>query len=566
MTWLVMTLLLFVGFDSWATNSNGDLVVGKVEIVRGSIFSEAETDSTEGTLSILRKSMNSLHINTREHVLSRELLFKEGQSYNPELLEETERNLRELGFLNNIRVTAVDTTENGEVNIRVEARDSWSLKTSLNWTRSASGETRWGFSLSEVNFLGQGVTLGAGVGADENASYYNIWFRKRRLTKAGLVLGLDYAKREDGHYRNIFVSRPFYSLGDKWSVETRAYESLSDVRYYLSNAGPAGIDPQSGSSLYARLPRLETGIHLGTLLRLSKAEEGRIWRLGAGLGISDLQHDLDVQPSWLLSDGRYVDLSFLNEGEQPMARHQGVTVFPYIWINSKGRSWNKARFILQYGPIEDIPMNWSFDLKAGPNGPAVGSTSGFGGSTWKSEFVATKWWQLGPGMFKLQSWGKIQTGSSENSFHQVNVQSGWLATHGAEHSPWITRLTAEAGHGNNLIGDNALLLGLNNSLRTLDFDGMAGDRLLRWNVEQGKAMPWEVLGLFQMGLAAFYSGGVAYWDDEDRSLADSRHEVGFGIRLGPTRAANALISKLDLTWDLDGFKGPVFTAASRGFF
>ena len=96
---------------------------------------------------------------------------------------------------------------------------------------------------------------------------------------------------------------------------------------------------------------------------------------------------------------------------------------------------------------------------------------------------------------------------------------------------------------------------------------MAGDRLARWNVEQGKATDWEVLGLFRLGAAVFYDGGCAWWTDEARSLAeDTRHEAGFGLRIGPTRSSGTQVSRLDVSWALDGSEGPVFTATTRGFF
>ncbi len=540
--------------------------MGEIEIIRNSIFSSAEVDSAVGSLALLRGTMNGLHVNTREYVIRKELLFAEGQPYRPELLEETERNLRELGFLNQIRVTAVDTTAGGLVKVRVEVRDSWSLKTNLTYSRSASGDTRWNVSLSEVNFLGQALTMGVGMGADENSSFHSIWFRKRRLTSVGLEVGIDYSKRADGHHRFFFITRPFYALGDPWSFETRAWDSLADRRFFLSNAGPAGDDPGLEASLYALLPKHQKGLEISSLLRLSPVDQGRVWRLGVGLQIKDVHLEVGRQSSWVLSDGREADLSFLSEPGQPLAREQGTTVFPFIWLRTQGRTWSKARYVLQYGPTEDIPMDWSLSLKTGPNGPAMGSTTGFGGSSWLAEAVATKWMHLGPGLLMVQGFGEGQTGAAGNSYHRFNIQSGWLATLGAEGSPWLTRLVAEVGHGNNLAGDQTLLLGLNRGLRTLDFDGMAGDRLVRWNVEQGKVTPWEVLGLVHLGFAAFYSGGCAWWDGEDRGLQDARHEVGLGLRLGPTRSANALTSKLDLSWALDGSRGPVFTAATRGFF
>jgi hypothetical protein len=95
---------------------------------------------------------------------------------------------------------------------------------------------------------------------------------------------------------------------------------------------------------------------------------------------------------------------------------------------------------------------------------------------------------------------------------------------------------------------------------------MAGDHLARWNLEQGKAMPWDIFGLVRGGFAVFYNGGRARWRDEGRHADGLRHEVGFGLRMGPTRSSNSMTSRLDLTWDVDGSGSPVFTAITRGLF
>jgi hypothetical protein len=72
--------------------------------------------------------------------------------------------------------------------------------------------------------------------------------------------------------------------------------------------------------------------------------------------------------------------------------------------------------------------------------------------------------------------------------------------------------------------------------------------------------------MFRLGAAVFYSGGNAWWRDEDRDLGDARHEVGCGLRLGPTRSRSAQTSRFDMSWALDGSSGPVFTASTRGLF
>ena len=543
-----------------------NLTVGRVEINSRDIFSQEEIESASGALATLRKAMNGIHFNTHPYVLRRELLFAEGDPFDPAALAETERNLRELGYLNNIRVTAIDTTADGKVNILVSTRESWSLQTNLAYARSSDGDTRWTVQISDKNFLGHGATLGAGTGADENSSYWNLWLRKRRVTSLGLMVGIDYAQRKDGHYRNVFISRPFYAQNDSWGTEFSAWDGLTDVRFYLSNAGPAGNDPQWESSLYTKLPAHGKGLQLVFQKRISSGDANRVWRLGAGIRITDQVMDIDSRSQWLLSDGRYADLGFLAEPGQPWAREQGTTVYPFLWLRTLGRSWAKARFILQYGPMEDIPLDFSLNLRTGPSGPSMGSTTGFGGDTWLTELEISRWKRLGPGFGNISGSSAWQVGSGENRYHYFSLNTGWVVRQGNENHPWITRVFAEYAEGENLLGSKALLLGLGRGLRTLAFDGMAGDRLVRWNIEQGKATSWEVLGMFRLGGAIFYDGGCAWWDDEDRSLSDARHEVGCGLRLGPTRSASAQVSRLDISWALDGSAGPVFTATTRGFF
>jgi len=330
---LVLTILILATSTAAQTESeSGSLVVGEIEIDTRDIFSENEVKNTNTGLKFMRRSMNGLHANTRHYVVRRELLFKSGEPFNPARLAETERNLRALGYLNNVRVTAVDTTSDGRVNIRVATRETWTLRTSFSFSIASGDNQRWNLQLSDRNFLGHGVTLGAGLGQDENASYWNMFYRQRRLFGMGLHLGLDYSRRSDGYVRQLSVGKPFYSQGDAWTMAVRFWDNLHDNRYYLSNAGPAGIDPTETNRLYALLPFNDSGVLAGFQWRLSDPDEGRIWRLGGGVRVRRTVFDL-YESEYLLSDGRTEDLSWLAEPGQPFARF-----FHGYRIRSQGRS------------------------------------------------------------------------------------------------------------------------------------------------------------------------------------------------------------------------------------
>ena len=543
-----------------------DLVVGRIQIQSRDIFTREEVHEASALLRAMRRTMNGLHVNTHRWVIRQELLFSEGDPFRPEKLAETERNLRALGYLNEIRVAAIDTTADGRVNVLVSLRESWSLNTAVTYSRASGGNQRWSASLSDRNVLGNGFTLGAGLGSNEIGSFTNLWFRKRRVLGSPFVVGADFYQPTSGYYRGVALSRPFYAQDDAWSMGLLAWDSLSDRRYFLSNASPVGDDPTREASLYAELPMTQTGFGASAQFRLG-GSGGRIWRVGAGARIVHTIHHVGDQPAWLLSDARWADLSFLLEPGQPMTRTQGTMVYPFLLIETLGSRWTKARFVRNYGPVEDLPLAWQVNLKFGPNGKAMGSTVSVEGSSYRAEVDLTRYQPVGGGIFRLLGSGYAQMGSPENRLYRYDLLAGWTQVRGGGDTPWLTRVHAEYGQGESLTPSEAFLLGLDRGIRTLEFDGMAGDRLARWNAEQGRVLPWTPLGLFKSGAAVFYSGGCAWWGDEDRNLGDARHEVGLGLRFGPTRSSGARTTRLDLTWNADDFSGgPVFTTVTRGTF
>ncbi len=564
---LVMTLTAMAK----GAGASGPLVVGEVHIQTRDIFSPDELAEARTPVRWLRRGMNGLHVNTRRYVLRQEILFHEGEDFNPAALAETERNLRSLGFLNEVRVAALDTTPEGRVNILVSARESWTLNTALTYTRASGNNQRWSASLSDGNVLGAGFLLGAGLGSNELGGYTNLRCFKRRPFGSNWQLGAYYDQPSDGHRRGFTVARPFYAQDDRWGLELRFWDYTADSRYFLSNASGVGYDPSREASLSVDLPRSQTGLDAGFRVRLGRGKpanaQSRIWRLGAGLRITDTEHHIDQQPLWVLSDGRVHDLSSLLDSGSPLDRESGLIVYPYLHLETMGRRWIKRRFVNDYGPIEDLTLAWRLVLRIGPNGRAVGSTAGPAGEALRTEAYAARYLPLLGGLAIVQGSGIAQTGARDHRTHRYNVLAGWTLARGAEMEPWLTRVFAEWGQGRRLTPYEVFRLGLDRGIRTLEFDGMAGDRLARWNVEQGKVFPWTPLGLFRSGAAVFYSGGCAWFGDESRDLADARHELGVGMRFGPVRSSHAQTTRIDLTWNARGLgSGPVLTTTTRGTF
>jgi len=534
----------------------GPAPVARVDLRIGDIWSPAEVDSAGGVLGFVRRGMNAVHPRTREGVIRREVLVRPGEPCDPALLAETERNLRALGFLAEVAVAPADTLPDGSVVVEVRAREAWTLKTQFAYARSSTGDQRWSLLLEDRNFAGRGTQATLGAGGDEDRTWRLAAWRSPRLRGSAWQLAVAVADQSDGGALALQVERPFRRQDDPWALKLRLERRDADVRWYLSNAGPAGADPARAASLYAELPSREEEARLTFLRRVAGRDGGRLWRLGPGLELSDN----DYRPpaaGVALSDGRIVDAGALGDDPSTLARESRHVVRPFLALETEGRAWTQGRYLLQYGPVEDVALAPALRLQAGWSARALGA----GREAALVELSATDWSRAPGGFWLVAAEGSAALGAAAQRTAGLDLVAGWLGRGGA----WLGRAFAEAAWADRPGGRDALLLGLGRGLRTLEYDGQAGDRLARWTAEVGRPLPVALLGFWQLGLAAHYAGGAAWWRGEERGLADARHEAGVGLRLGATRAGRAETARVDLTWDLGG-GAPVVTAVTGGLF
>lgn len=540
------------------------LQVGSIQVQLQDIFAYDEVAVARGINRLLRRSMNAAHVTTREWVVRSELLFDTGDPYDPALLAESERNLRAAGFLSHVAVTAIDTTADGRVNVLVTTKESWTLEAGVSFAVASSDDQRWRVTLADENFIGYGFELLAAVGQVPDADYTRLGFRMNRFLHTPLTVDADFDNRSDGYNNGLRITVPFRAADQTWAANFQVQDQDIGVRWYLSNGGPAGTDPAADDRLYAVLPRHWTGVNVGLQRRISPVGRGRVWRLGLGLNVTNLRYDI-TGSSNELSDGRFVDLSFLDEPGEPMDRATGTEVWPYLTVASVGREWVKTCYLLRYGSDEDIPLAPAFRLQLGPSGPQLGSTSGE-----KMRMITTvdirNWDQFGRTFLVQWIDGTAVVGRRDDRYHKIDAMIGSYVRFGPQDRPFTLKTFVEGIHSDRWRGDKIAVLGLDRGLRTLGLDGMAGEKMLRWSTEIGRTTRWELLDLLRTGWGLYYGAGIATWNDETRDLGDVRHEAGVGLRLGFSRSSGSPLARIDLTRDLSGEDGWVVTTVSSGFF
>jgi hypothetical protein len=121
-----------------------------------SVFDTSEMSDGDNLLWLYNFA-NWVHSQTDEDFLASELLFKEGDCLDEELLAESERLLRNLNFIAVALVFPVPQPD-GTVHVVVNTRDEWTLQMSLR-ARFVEGFEFTGVDLQEENLLGRGIEV-----------------------------------------------------------------------------------------------------------------------------------------------------------------------------------------------------------------------------------------------------------------------------------------------------------------------------------------------------------------------------------------------------------------------
>src|SRR6266542_1728506 len=118
----VLGILFSAGIGIAPASGESPPRIRYIRIETENVFQEAES-------AFLPRAADAIHGVTRAEVVRRGLLFAEGDLLEPVKLAETERNLRALGLFRTVSITSQPVGE-GEVDVLVRARDSWTTEVS----------------------------------------------------------------------------------------------------------------------------------------------------------------------------------------------------------------------------------------------------------------------------------------------------------------------------------------------------------------------------------------------------------------------------------------------------
>jgi hypothetical protein len=495
-------------------------VIGEIHIVNQEVFSQRDW---------LFQLLNVFHRTTRPEMLQRELLMNPRDRYDPELIEETIRNLLvttqpvgtttfvppELSSI--VVIVPIVSANPGTVDLLVVTRDVWSLRFNTNFQVQQSRLTLLQTSLSENNLFGWRKYLSIGFNLDQGSmqvgpTYFDPNIMGTRLTLVATAQ-LNYARGTDsyeGNAETVSFRYPLYSLASRWGAGVDVGHQNVVVRRFQGNN--LFLEDLMGTPAVEMIPYIyrsqTTTVNTSIVRSFGSAIIQRV----------TFGHFYNAQSSSVLPSFPFDEMTaqlFLDQFA-PLSERRSE---PYLRYDM---------FAARYAVYHDLD---SFDLRENRRlGPSLSLQAGYGLPALGADFP-------GLSLFGAASWTEGPGGSYEQAFLQLAArrrEDEWvdqmLQARITLATPIIGRLlrvvvSAEADAVRASTANTPYFVG-----------GDTGLRGYAINAFQGTAMEIGHVELRSMALPVFSQrfGTVLFYDVGDAAPSFAaltpHHDLGVGLR------------------------------------
>jgi hypothetical protein len=484
--------------------------IGTIEIRAHQIF---DVDNPKENHALFRAA-NRLHVRTRESVLRAQLLFQSGDLYSARVLQETERNLRNLSFLREPHITPL-RYHDGLVDVLVEVHDVWTLQIGPSFGRSG-GKNHTSLSFEDANLLGWGKTLIFGLDQSVDRNSTTLEWRDPNVWGSRWQDILRYTNSSDGQVRSVEVWRPFYALNVRRSYGMLYSDSaLTDTRYRLGDPYDDYHHTQRNAGLYIGY---SPGLTAGRTIRYTVG-----WQLA--------HDDFRASPTG----------STL--GPLPGNRH---LVYPYARIDLVRDDFITTRNLELIDRTEDLQFGLNGSLLVGEALPLWGAdrhaTITSASISWGREITHRQQYYL-TGAFN----NRIEQGQSVDQRWSASALYYWRTSQRT-----LARARMSVIRGSHLDQDNVVELGGDNGLRGYPLRYQRGTGLSLINLEERVYTDWTLWQLFDIGGAAFFDAGRIHGQNTI-GVPDLGwlKDVGIGLRLGNSRSSLGNVIHVDIAAPLN---------------
>jgi hypothetical protein len=225
-------------------------IVERVQIERLEVFERRD---------LFPSALNIFHVTTRDSVVRREVLLREGEPYRQVLVDDTIRNLRRtpgVPQLSVVLVVAVAGSRPDRVVVVVITKDVWSLRTNWSAVVTPGGIEQFELQPAETNFLGTHQIANLFFVLEPSTYVFGVGYMVPRLDSsrvavqaaANVVVNRQSGQAE-GTYGSLVAGQPLYSGATDWAWTSFVQWQDYIVRRYVNAKLYEYRDPVTGGTL-----------------------------------------------------------------------------------------------------------------------------------------------------------------------------------------------------------------------------------------------------------------------------------------------------------------------------
>jgi outer membrane protein assembly factor BamA len=484
--------------------------IGEIRVLTADVFdlSDPREDRT------LFRWANALHIQTRTSVVERALLFKRGDPVSASVIEETERLLRDTGYLYDVRIRPVAVSD-GVVDVEVSTRDNWSLLPSVSAGR-AGGVNSTGARLRDYNLAGTGTTLSIGHSSNVDRSSNELLISNDRVFGTRTAVSLSLARNSDGQRDEVSIVQPFHSLDARLAA---GFTFSKDDR----------IDPvYNAGQVVSEHRRQEDDAEVFVGWSRGRVD-GWVQRYSIGMSLSDDAYAIEpgrTPPPALPADeklvGPFLRYELIEDRYERVQNHDTIGTPEFFAV----------------GFATTVQLGWA--------------STGLGSSHEALLYEGA----VSRGFAPAPSHVLLASASVSGQYTGGRVRRQRFGVQGRYYLPqsprWLFHAAASADVLTNPDVLDTLLLGGDNGLRGYPLRYQSGDKRVLLTLEERVYTDLYVWRLFRVGGAAFVDVGRAWGGPQMNTVNPGwLADVGFGVRIVSMRTSLSEVLHIDIAFPLN---------------
>jgi len=496
-------LITLSGAPVWPQSSK-PAFIRQIKIVRENVFSQTSE------MPFYSRWANAAHIVTRERVIRRDLLFREGDILQPDLLEESERKLRRLPFLGKAKVSFQPVSADS-VDVVVTTQDQWStmLQPLLE---SGGGRTEIGVTAQEFNLLGAGKLFLAEAFNQPEGTTLLFSYDDPQLIGSRWTLSGNLIAGPIQEAITINLTRPFFASDTKWAWNG-FYSNIDFTQREFSNG-------QESNAFTIKSQNAQFSLSRAFGRRFQKKK---------------------VQFSYRFQNR---DFRRIQGRTSALSQEDQLIHALTLTVSRENLNFRKERKVDRFLKTEDIVLGSHSAIAFGRTGlPFPVGIKRFELTISQRQAYAI-----------AQKQYLILNGSYQSLFDQDQILSFQLRYYNKHFPHQTLALNVAANYSWNLEQGKQFLLGGDNGLRGYSARQFAGDRRFLLNFEDRFFSNIEILTV-ALGGVMFIDAGQIWNEGQSFSMHDINVSAGFGLRMGFTKSPRSRVGRLDLAIPINNTGG-----------